>query len=169
MPRKKKATMALPLYLCVGGGVQLHTPVPYLFEKIPDGLLQDRMEQTRGQLSQGDQDKAPLMQMGMGDGQVRVLDYLGPIEEYVEVDDARPHPKGLFPSHPLLDPLQEGMQRTGREGSGHLCHAIDEPILISIPNGLCFIEGGNGLDMMVMGCGNLLKGQQTIGYLIADV
>jgi hypothetical protein len=61
------------------------------------------------------------------------------------------------------------MEGAGRKGGMHLCHAIDEPILISITYRFRFIEGRNGLYMIATRCGYPRKGAQTIIYLIAEV
>jgi hypothetical protein len=161
--------MLMKSFAIKGGGIQLHTFLADFFKEIHHGLFEDRVQQVRGQFSQGDQDKTPLMQTGMGDGQARLVKDLVPIEEYIDVDDPRAHRNGLFPSHSLLDPLQKGMEGMGSKGRGHLCHTIDKPVLIVITDGFCFIKGGNGVYMIVVRCGYLLKGTQTLCYLVADV
>jgi hypothetical protein len=61
------------------------------------------------------------------------------------------------------------MEGVGGEGRGYLSHTIDEPVLFCISDGFCFIEGGNGVYTIVIRGGYRLEGQQTIGYLVADV
>lgn len=127
------------------------------------------MEKIRGQLCQGNQDKTPLMQLRMRDGEASIFYDLGSVEEYVDIDKPRSHRKAPFPPHLLLDTLQKAMEVRGQKGGSGLCHAIDEPILISVAYGFCFIEGRNGLYMGVIGSVYPLKGTPTIIRLIAEV
>jgi len=147
----------------------LHTLLTYILQKLFDGLFQDGMGEIRGQLCQGHEDKSPLVQMGMGDDKARLLDNLGSVEEYIDINKPWSHRKGLLPPHLLFETLQKSLEGKRRKVGSGLCRAIDKPVLISVAYGFCFIQGRYGLYMGVIGSGYPLKGMKAIMYLITEV
>jgi hypothetical protein len=127
------------------------------------------MGEGRGYLGQGTKDKSPLMQTVMRDDEIRLFDDDSSIEEYIQIDDPRSHRNSPQPSHLFLNSDQELLERMRRQHRHYRCHAIDEPILLSVSYRFCFVEGRDGLYMRVTGYGYPLEGAEAIGYLITEV
>ena len=69
-----------------------------LIQQLLNGLFTDRMDQVRGDVRQGHQDKGPLSQPGMGDDQLgRRIDDLVAVKQDIDINGTR-ESMGTLPS-----------------------------------------------------------------------
>ena len=110
-------------------------------QQFGNGFLDDGVNEVGRDFGQGREDKAPLMQPGMGDFQTRLLDDFLTEEEQVQVD--HPGPPALFSdaAHVLLDFQKESEQLPGAHVAFERKHGVDEGRLLDGTHRLCAVEG----------------------------
>jgi len=99
------------------------------------------MLQVRNDLIQRVQDEPSLMQSGMRDRQIRLLDYFIPVKEDVHIDRARSESYGPLAAEKLLDFLTGPEKLPGGKQCIDGDNAINKPILIGAFEGRRFVQG----------------------------
>ena len=102
------------------------------------------MHQIRIDFSERDKDKLPFVKEWVGDHEISCLNLLFIEEEEVKIDHSGTPSKGLPPAKIQFKSLDRSEELMGLEVRLNLNYSIDEPVLVGVTQGLCFIKGGLG-------------------------
>lgn len=114
--------------------------------QLVDRAVQEGVAEVAGDFGEGFEDEVAIVEIGMRDGEVLVVDMVWTVKEQIEVDAPRSLVDGAAPAHGRFDVEHVLEQVSGGEGGLEVEAGVEEGRLVLDKAGRGLVNGAAGLD-----------------------